>query len=88
VRRARPELDARAVLRLYSERVPPTGFAGSCVFHGPQGCTLERELRSDVCNSYFCSGLGHFVKHTDRTGNVVVIAGEGEVARRSPVLTG
>ena len=57
VRQAQPELDARAVMRLYVERVPAAGYAGSCVFHGEEGCTLDRSLRSDVCNSYFCAGL-------------------------------
>jgi hypothetical protein len=86
VRRARPELDARAVIRLYTQRVPAAGFEGSCVFHGARGCTLDRALRSDVCNSYFCSGLGHFVKDADSTGSVVVVAGEGEGRRVSPLL--
>ena len=86
VRRARPELDARAVLRLYTDRVPPVGYGDSCVFHGPAGCTLGRELRSDVCNSYFCSGLGHFVTRADSVDRVVVIAG-GEDTRTSPAMT-
>ena len=79
VRRARPELDARAVLRLYSECVPVAGFDGSCVFHGSAGCTLSRDLRSDVCNSYYCSDLGHFMVAAEKAARVVVIAGEGEV---------
>ena len=86
VRRARPELDERAVLRLYSERVPPAAYQDSCVFHGPEGCTLDRALRSDLCNSYFCNGLGHFVKRADSAARVVVMAG-GEEIRPSPVLT-
>ena len=36
VRQAQPELDARAVMRLYVERVPAAGYAGSCMFHGRQ----------------------------------------------------
>ncbi len=87
VRRARPELDARAVMRLYTDCVPPVNFQDSCVFHAPAGCTLDRGLRSDVCNSYFCSGLGHFVKREDSHGSVVVIAGEGEAAHTSAVLS-
>jgi hypothetical protein len=86
VRTARPELEARAVIRLYVERVPPEGYEGSCVFHGPLGCTLDRSLRSDVCNSYFCSGLGNFVKAVDAASSVVVTAGEGDGARILPVL--
>jgi hypothetical protein len=62
VRHAQPDLDAHSVIRLYVERVPAAGYAGSCVFHGEAGCGLDRTLRSDVCNSFFCSGLGDFVK--------------------------
>jgi hypothetical protein len=87
VRHVRTELDARAVMRLYVERVPAVGYEGSCVFHGAAGCTLDRSLRSDVCNSYFCLGLGNYVKGADSTADVVVIAGEGGDMRTSPVLT-
>ena len=86
VRRAREELDARAVLRLYLERVPAVGYEGSCVFHGAEGCTLDRSLRSDVCNSYFCSGLGNYVTGGSGSTGVVVIAGEGDKMRMSPML--
>ena len=87
VRQAQPELDARAVMRLYVERVPAAGYAGSCVFHGTEGCTLDRSLRSDVCNSYFCAGLGNFVKGSNTsTGAVVIATGDGET-RASSVLT-
>ena len=50
------------------------------MFHGVAGCTLDRSLRSDVCNSYFCSGLGNFVKDAGAASGVMVIAGEGEDA--------
>ena len=87
VRQARPDLDARAVVRLYVDRVPTVGYAGSCVFHGEAGCTLDRSLRSDVCNSYFCTGLGNFVKAVDTPTSAVVIATEDGETRMSPVLT-
>ena len=88
VRQARPELEARAVIRLYIERVPPEGYEGSCVFHGKHGCTLDRSLRSDVCNSYFCNGLRDFVATADGVASVVVTGvGADEVIRTSPVLT-
>jgi hypothetical protein len=86
VRGAMPELDARAVLRMYLERVPQVGYEGSCLFHGEQGCTLPRSLRSDVCNSYFCGGLGTYVTSGDAATPVVIIAGEGQKMRTSPVL--
>jgi hypothetical protein len=64
VRLARPEMDERAVLRLYLDRVPPVAYRDSCIFHGKRGCTLDRSLRADVCNSYYCGGLGYL--HEDR----------------------
>lgn len=87
VRLARTELDARAVLRLYVERVPAVGYEDSCVFHGAEGCTLDRSLRSDVCNSYFCSGLSSHMNGGGATAGIVVIAGQGDEMRMSPVLT-
>jgi len=86
VRQARPELEARAVIRLYIERVPEVGYAGSCVFHGKTGCTLDRALRSDVCNSYYCGGLTDVVKAGTVEGAVVIIAkGDGAAQRTSRV---
>lgn len=86
VRQAQPELDARAVLRLYIERLPRTSYAGSCIFHAESGCTLDRSLRSDVCNSYFCTGLGNFVKSGETPSNAMVIATQDGETRSSGVL--
>ena len=77
VRRARLELDVRAVLRLYVDRVPEFGYTDSCIFHGKQGCTLDRSLRSDVCNSYFCSGLLDYMTGGDGLTPTMIIAGVG-----------
>lgn len=81
VRRARPELDAWGILRLYTRAVADPAYAGSCVFHGAQGCTLDRGLRSDLCNAYFCNGLASLVKQADAPARVVVTAARGEIAR-------
>jgi hypothetical protein len=86
VRRARPELEAGAVIALYVGQVAGSVHRDSCVFHGANGCTLDRALRSDVCNSYFCPPLGQFVDHPRAPDGVVVIAREGHVQRRAPVL--
>jgi hypothetical protein len=86
VRHASPMLDARAVLRFYVERVPQAAYAGSCIFHSGQGCTLDRSLRSDVCNRYFCGGLQGYLTGSDVTTPAMVFAGEGHTARTSPIL--
>jgi hypothetical protein len=87
VRQARPELDARAVIRLYIERVPASGYAGSCIFHAECGCTLDRSLRSDVCNSYFCTGLGNLVKTGQAPARALIVATQDGETRTSPVIT-
>jgi hypothetical protein len=86
VRLARPDMDERSVLRLYLDLVPPVAYRDSCIFHGKRGCTLDRSLRADICNSYYCGGLGTYMK-TGAAVPVKVIAGEGDKMRTSPVLT-
>lgn len=86
VREAMPDMGSWSALRAYMRCVPEFGYDGSCVFHGEQGCTLDRALRSDVCNSYFCGGLGTFVTRGEPAQPVVVFAGEGDQMRRSAVL--
>ena len=86
VRCARWELDVCAVLRLYVERVPKVGYEDSCIFHGKQGCTLDRWQRSDVCNSYFCGGLQVYMTGGDTVTPTMIIAGVGDKMRTSPIL--
>jgi hypothetical protein len=86
VRRARLPPDVRAVLRLYIERVPEVAYEGSCIFHGKQGCTLDRFMRSDVCNNYFCAGLQVYMTGGDTVTPTQIIAGVGEEMRTSPIL--
>ena len=83
---ASPALDVRAALRLYVERVPEVGYQNSCIFHGKQGCTLDRSLRSDVCNSYFCGGLLGYLTGDEVVIPTMVIAGAGDNMRTSPIL--
>jgi hypothetical protein len=50
------ETPARA-LEEYLSRIPTESVAGSCIYHGRQGCALPRSMRSDVCNRYLCDDL-------------------------------
>ena len=85
VRVAKPGTTERDLLRLYLGRVPAVAYRDSCIFHGKQGCTLDRSLRADICNTYFCGGLGAYMK-TRAAVPTRVIAGEGNMMRTSPVL--
>lgn len=86
VRLAGPEMTDHAALRLYADRVPPMAYRDSCIFHGKSGCTLDRSMRSDVCNTYYCSGLDAFIKSNADPAPTVIIAGEGDGIRTSAVL--
>lgn len=41
----------------YAARLPQRHVAGSCLYHGERGCTLDRDMRSEVCNRFACDGL-------------------------------
>ena len=41
----------------YAERMPEQHVETSCMYHGARGCTLDRTMRSDICNRYACDGL-------------------------------
>jgi hypothetical protein len=85
--RVPPDLASTAeVIEMYVERVPGTGYQDSCIFHGAKGCTLDRSMRSDVCNAYFCNGLHSFFSSVEEPGPTIVISGEFDRMRLSPVL--
>jgi hypothetical protein len=87
MRLAKPDATETALLRLYLSRVPDAAYQDSCIFHGKHGCTLDRSMRADVCNTYYCGGLSAFKKSKDAFGPTVVLAGEGEKMRVSATLT-
>jgi hypothetical protein len=86
VRLANPGMTETALLRLYVDRVPAVSYPDSCIFHGSRGCTLDRSMRADVCNSYFCGGVSTYLKSDDLESPTVIIAGEGDKMRTSQVL--
>jgi hypothetical protein len=86
VRLANTKATDGALLRLYLNRVPDAAYRDSCIFHGKRGCTLDRPMRADVCNTYYCGGLSAFIKSKDEFGPTVVLSGEGSKMRVSPVL--
>jgi hypothetical protein len=75
---AHPELDAETTLAAYLAHVPESTIVDSCVYHGPMGCTLPREMRSDTCNRFYCGAL-HELERAVPEGHAVrafVVAAE------------
>ncbi|MBU6950650.1 hypothetical protein [Hahella sp. HN01] len=58
--RENPELRPRHVLQLYLDKLSGKSIRGSCINHTNKGCSLPREMRSDICNGYFCDSLKSF----------------------------
>ena len=52
-----PELQAPKVLAGFLSRVQESTCEDSCVYHGENGCSLPRHMRSTTCNGFECRGL-------------------------------
>src|SRR5262249_14417493 len=65
---AHPGVRPREVLAAYLAHLGNKTFRGSCVYHGPDGCTLPRSMRGDTCNDFFCDGLRGFRHNLPGTG--------------------
>jgi len=59
----------------YLQHVPEEHNKGSCIYHTKTGCSLARDMRARICNTYECRGptdtREHFAK--TRTGRVFVV---------------
>jgi len=69
-----PGAGAEQAAELYARHLPESSYEGGCVFQGPAGCTLPRELRSDTCNTFLCPALLTLKAHLQETGAKAVFA--------------
>lgn len=60
-----PELSSADVLNLYVSNISSKTIDESCINHTAEGCVLTRELRSDICNGYYCDSLKHYQKEAE-----------------------
>ena len=67
---AQPALTRVQVLAAYLDRVGVKHQAGSCINHGAQGCSLPKEMRSDICNRFSCESLAK-LQAAQREGSAV-----------------
>ncbi len=52
-----PQLTPAEVQDAYRKRLPAESVTGSCLFHTQHGCSLSREMRSNMCNRFLCPAL-------------------------------
>jgi len=71
---ANPDLTAEMLRELYLSHISSQSIEGSCINHSNTGCALPRELRSAICNGYYCDALKAYQK-TDKQeeGAVLVV---------------
>lgn len=69
-RAAHPELDSAALTAAYLDRAGAPAYQGSCIYHQADGCALPREMRSDLCNRFFCKALLEFQRDLPSSGPV------------------
>jgi hypothetical protein len=83
-----PDLSEEGLVAAYLDALPARHAAGSCVYHGAGGCALPRDLRSNVCNDYFCEPvLEWFVHRRQRPGvPVAVVVLQDMSVTRSAVM--
>lgn len=55
--RLRPELPPDRVAAEYLDRLADRTVAGSCINHTATGCSLPRQMRADICNTYYCKSM-------------------------------
>lgn len=81
-----PRITGQSVVQLYVSRVPDRAYEGSCIFHAEHGCTLDRSMRTETCNTYFCGGLTSYLSGGQELEPTVVLAGEGNEMHASSIL--
>jgi hypothetical protein len=47
----------RHVLESYLSHIGSKSYQNACLYQGPEGCCLPRDMRSRICNDYLCAGL-------------------------------
>ncbi|MEP3478789.1 MAG: hypothetical protein ABJZ55_06050 [Fuerstiella sp.] len=65
----------------YLSRIPKLSYDKSCVYQGPEGCVLTREVRSSTCNGFLCTGIHDgFRRVQDRNtvSSIAIVDSDGE----------
>ena len=52
-----PTHDDETIVSRYTGHFTPRTMSRGCVFQHTAGCALPRDLRSDICNRYYCNSI-------------------------------
>ncbi|MDH5446932.1 MAG: hypothetical protein OEY52_15400 [Gammaproteobacteria bacterium] len=71
-----PEMTSSDVLDKYISNIAPESVEGSCINQTLTGCSLPREMRSNICNGFYCETLKSWKKkviNQDKTGELLLV---------------
>jgi hypothetical protein len=71
-----PGATAGMVRAAYLGRIPDTSVLNACLFQSDAGCTLPRQMRSDICNGFRCRGLKRLAERLAEGRSAAVLATE------------
>ena len=85
---AHPDQRPRKVLAAYLDAIGNQTYAGSCVYHQADGCSLPRAMRADICNQFFCRGLLELQQKLLSTGlfRSFVVAATDDAIQRAALI--
>lgn len=69
-----PGADTERAAESYARHLPESSYEDGCVFQGPDGCTLPRDLRSDTCNTFLCPPLVSLKSHLQNEAGKSIFA--------------
>lgn len=61
------------VLNRYLTRLSKTTITNSCINQTEIGCSLSRDMRSDLCNGYFCDSIVAYQKNAEFTASTSAV---------------
>lgn len=91
VRAQSPDLSPEEIRQTYLDAVPERSVQGACAFQSERGCTLARDWRASICNTFICHDLDALWDAADRDPTApIVIFGldDDEVARKAVAFDG
>lgn len=87
-RQRNPGVTQAAVIEAYLSHLPALSTRDGCVYQAETGCTLPRDMRQDICNSYYCDALRWLRRASEGAGSteaVLVAAHDGTPERVAAV---
>ena len=75
---ANPDANADDFRAYYLDHLPETSVEDNCVFQSGTGCTLKREDRADLCNSFLCRGVNRILQEQSSGAKATAIIAQHE----------